>query len=102
METLHTILTWYFHHPSGRKLEDLIDAYWEIVSHEPDLTKEQLVELFFIAAEISTINLTEGLFLLGDFEETFNNNALSVSRDDLISTINQQMEAKRSQYVQEC
>ncbi len=99
METLHTILTWYFHHPSGRKLEDLIDTYWEIVSHEPDLTKEELVELFYIAAEISTIDLTEGLFLLGDFEETFNN-TLSVSRDDLISTINQQMETKRSQYVQ--
>lgn len=95
-ETLHTILTWFFHHPSGRNLGALIDAYWDIVKVDNSLTESQLVELFMLAAEISTLNLEEGIFYIADFNELFERSDLVVERSSLIEAINKEMEAKRN------
>lgn len=98
-ETLHTILTWYFHHPSGKSLDTLIEEYWDIIGINDDLNVDDLTKLFLIAAEISTLSLTEGLFYLADVEESYNQTNLDIPREDLINAINQQMKEQRSKYV---
>lgn len=97
METLYTILKWFAEHPSGRTLEELIDSYWEIIKIDDDFTIDQLVELFMIAAEISTLDLEEGLFYLVDVEDVYNNSI--VPRDQVLNSINDKMKDKRSNDV---